>query len=75
MGLASPRSAILSAMVFNALIIPALVPLALRGVQFRPLSAEQLLRRNLLIFGVGGVVSPFIGIKAIDLILGVLRLV
>jgi len=75
MGLASPRSAILSAMVFNALIIPALVPLALRGVQFRPLSAEQLLRRNLLIFGVGGVVSPFIGIKAIDLVLGVLRLV
>jgi K+-transporting ATPase ATPase B chain len=62
-------------MVFNALIIPALVPLALRGVQFRPLSAEQLLRRNLLIFGVGGVVSPFIGIKAIDLVLGVLRLV
>jgi K+-transporting ATPase ATPase B chain len=75
MGLASPRSAILSAMVFNALIIPALVPLALRGVQFRPLSAEQLLRRNLLIYGVGGVVSPFIGIKAIDLVLGVLRLV
>ncbi|MFM7393568.1 MAG: potassium-transporting ATPase subunit KdpB [Cyanobium sp.] len=75
MGLASPRSAILSAMVFNALIIPALVPLALRGVQYRPLSAEQLLRRNLLIFGIGAVVSPFIGIKAIDLVLGVLRLV
>lgn len=75
MGLASPRSAILSAMVFNALIIPALVPLALRGVPFRPLSAEQLLRRNLLIFGVGGVVTPFIGIKVIDLSLALFRLV
>jgi K+-transporting ATPase ATPase B chain len=70
MALRSPHSAILSAMVFNALIIPALVPLALRGVLFRPLSAEQLLRRNLLIYGVGGVVSPFIGIKLIDLALG-----
>ena len=75
MELASPRSAILSAMVFNALIIPALVPLALRGVPFRPLSAEQLLRRNLLIYGAGGVVTPFIGIKLIDLLLGFLRLV
>ena len=75
MGLASPQSAILSAMVFNALIIPALVPLALKGVQFRPLSAEQLLRRNLLVFGLGGVVSPFVGIKLIDLALGALRLV
>jgi K+-transporting ATPase ATPase B chain len=62
-------------MVFNALIIPALVPLALKGVQFRPLSAEQLLRRNLLVFGVGGVVAPFVGIKLIDLALGALRLV
>jgi K+-transporting ATPase ATPase B chain len=75
MRLASPQSAILSAMVFNALIIPALVPLALRGVQFRPLSAEQLLRRNLLVFGAGGVVAPFAGIKVIDLALGALHLV
>jgi K+-transporting ATPase ATPase B chain len=75
MKLASPKSAILSAMVFNALIIPALVPLALKGVQFRPLSAEQLLRRNLLVFGLGGVVAPFVGIKLIDLALGALRLV
>jgi K+-transporting ATPase ATPase B chain len=62
-------------MVFNALIIPALVPLALKGVQFRPLSAEQLLRRNLLVFGAGGVVAPFVGIKLIDLALGALRLI
>jgi K+-transporting ATPase ATPase B chain len=75
MKLASPKSAILSAMVFNALIIPALVPLALKGVQFRPLSAEQLLRRNLLVFGAGGVVAPFVGIKLIDMALGALRLV
>jgi K+-transporting ATPase ATPase B chain len=75
MQLASPQSAILSAMVFNALIIPALVPLALKGVKFRPLSAEQLLRRNLLVFGVGGVVAPFLGIKGIDLVLGALRLI
>ncbi|MCS5705781.1 potassium-transporting ATPase subunit KdpB [Synechococcus sp. FGCU-3] len=75
MRLASPQSAILSAMVFNALIIPALVPLALKGVQFRPLSAEQLLRRNLLIYGAGGVVAPFIGIKVIDLAIGALHLI
>jgi K+-transporting ATPase ATPase B chain len=75
MKLASPQSAILSAMVFNALIIPALVPLALKGVQFRPLSADQLLRRNLLVFGAGGVVAPFVGIKLIDLAIGALRLV
>jgi K+-transporting ATPase ATPase B chain len=62
-------------MVFNALIIPALVPLALKGVQFRPLNAEQLLRRNLLVFGAGGVVAPFVGIKVIDLVLGALHLV
>jgi K+-transporting ATPase ATPase B chain len=75
MKLASPKSAILSAMVFNALIIPALVPLALKGVQFRPLSADQLLRRNLLVFGLGGVIAPFVGIKLIDLAIGALRLV
>ncbi|MFN9631375.1 MAG: potassium-transporting ATPase subunit KdpB [Cyanobacteriota bacterium] len=66
MGLASPKSAILAAMMFNALIIPCLVPLALRGVAFRPLGADQLLRRHLLIYGAGGVVAPFVGIKVID---------
>jgi K+-transporting ATPase ATPase B chain len=75
MKLASPQSAILSAMVFNALIIPALVPLALKGVKFRPLSADQLLRRNLLVYGAGGVVAPFVGIKLIDLAIGALRLI
>jgi K+-transporting ATPase ATPase B chain len=75
MKLASPQSAILSAMVFNALIIPALVPLALKGVKFRPLSAEQLLRRNLLVYGAGGVVAPFVGIKLIDMAIGALRLI
>ncbi len=75
MQLASPQSAILSAMVFNALIIPALVPLALKGVKFRPLSAEQLLRRNLLVYGAGGVVAPFVGIKLIDLAIGALHLI
>jgi K+-transporting ATPase ATPase B chain len=61
--------------VFNALIIPALVPLALKGVKFRPLSADQLLRRNLLVYGAGGVVAPFVGIKLIDLAIGALRLI
>jgi K+-transporting ATPase ATPase B chain len=68
MRLATPQSAILSAVIFNALIIIALIPLALRGVKYRPMSAEALLRRNLWIYGVGGVIIPFIGIKAIDLI-------
>ncbi|HKV46577.1 MAG TPA: potassium-transporting ATPase subunit KdpB [Candidatus Acidoferrales bacterium] len=68
MGLKTPQSAILSAVIFNALIIVALVPLALRGVKYRPLGASALLRRNLLIYGVGGLVAPFIGIKLIDLI-------
>ena len=68
MQLATPQSAILSAVIFNALIIIALIPLALRGVKYRPMSAEALLRRNLWIYGVGGVIVPFIGIKAIDLI-------
>ena len=75
MHLTSPHSAILSAMVFNALIIPALVPLALRGVAFRPDSAEQLLKRNLLVYGLGGLVVPFVGIKAIDLAITSLHLI
>ncbi|RZK02583.1 MAG: K(+)-transporting ATPase subunit B [Novosphingobium sp.] len=74
MGLASPQSAILSAIVFNALIIPALVPLALRGVTYRPLGAGQLLARNLAVYGLGGLIAPFIGIKAIDLLVGGLGL-
>jgi K+-transporting ATPase ATPase B chain len=74
MRLASPQSAILSAVIFNAVIIPLLIPLALRGVRYRPVRAEALLRRNLLIYGVGGVIAPFIGIKLIDLALVVLGL-
>jgi potassium-transporting ATPase ATP-binding subunit len=69
MGLKSPQSAILSALIYNALIIPVLIPLALKGVEFRPLTADQLLRRNILIYGLGGVIAPFIAIKLIDLIL------
>jgi K+-transporting ATPase ATPase B chain len=72
MDLSSPRSAILSAVVFNALIIVALIPLALRGVRFRAASAASVLRRNLLIYGLGGLVAPFVGIKLIDLILSAL---
>ena len=68
MALGSPRSAIISAIIFNALVIPALVPLALRGVRYRPVGATALLRRNLLIYGLGGVIAPFIGIKLIDLV-------
>jgi len=75
MHLHSPTSAILSAVIFNALIIPALIPVALRGVTYRPLGADALLRRNLLIWGVGGVILPFIGIKAIDVVLAALHLV
>jgi K+-transporting ATPase ATPase B chain len=67
MRLATPQSAILSAIIFNALIIPALVPLALKGVKYRPIGAGPLLRRNLAVFGLGGVILPFVGIKAIDL--------
>ena len=68
MGLHSPESAILSAVIFNALIIIALIPLALRGVRYRPSSAPALLRRNLLIYGLGGLIAPFVGIKLIDLV-------
>lgn len=69
MQLKSPESAIISALIYNALIIPALIPLALKGVKFRPLTADQLLQRNILIYGVGGVIAPFIAIKLIDLII------
>ena len=69
MGLKSPQSAILSAVIFNAIIIPLLIPLALRGVQYRPIGASALLRRNLLIYGLGGIIAPFIGIKLIDMLL------
>lgn len=69
MGLKSPQSAILSALIYNALIIPALIPLALNGVKFRPLTADQLLQRNILIYGLGGVIAPFIAIKIIDVLL------
>ncbi|MET0416174.1 MAG: potassium-transporting ATPase subunit B, partial [Actinoplanes sp.] len=68
MQLHSPASAITSAIIFNALIIVALIPLALRGVRYRPSSASKLLSRNLLIYGLGGVIAPFVGIKLIDLV-------
>ena len=74
MGLATPQSAILSAIIFNALIIVALIPLALRGVRYRPIGAPALLRRNLLVYGLGGVLVPFIGIKLLDLIVSALHL-
>lgn len=75
MGLTSPGSAILSAVIFNALIIPILIPLALKGVAYRPLGAESLLARNLLIYGLGGVIVPFAGIKLIDVLLTIFNLV
>ncbi|HEX5853661.1 MAG TPA: potassium-transporting ATPase subunit B, partial [Solirubrobacteraceae bacterium] len=68
MGLGSPRSAIVSAIVFNAIVIPLLIPLSLRGVRYRPIGASALLRRNLLIYGLGGIIAPFVGIKLIDLV-------
>jgi K+-transporting ATPase ATPase B chain len=74
MRLSSPESAILSAVIFNAIIIVALVPLALRGVKFRPIGAGALLRRNLLIYGLGGILAPFVGIKAIDMVLHVFHI-
>jgi K+-transporting ATPase ATPase B chain len=74
MNLSTPQSAILSAIIFNALIIVALIPLALKGVRYRPIGAGPLLRRNLLIYGVGGIILPFIGIKAIDLLVTALHL-
>jgi len=75
MRLATPESAILSAVIFNALILFVLIPLALRGVRYRPLGAAAVLRNNLLVFGVGGLIAPFFGIKAIDMLLVALRLV
>jgi K+-transporting ATPase ATPase B chain len=74
MHLASPQSAILSAVIFNALIIVALIPLALKGVAYRAVGAAALLRRNLLVYGLGGLIAPFIGIKLIDLLVAALHL-
>ena len=73
MRLSSPHSAILSAVIFNALIIILLIPLALRGVRYRPLGAAAVLRRSLLIYGLGGLVAPFVGIKLIDVVLTLLH--
>jgi K+-transporting ATPase ATPase B chain len=75
MRLASPESAILSSVIFNALIIVALIPLALRGVSYRPAPADAILRRNLLVYGLGGLLVPFAGIKLIDLFLNAIGLV
>jgi potassium-transporting ATPase ATP-binding subunit len=75
MHLATPQSAILSAIIFNALIIIALIPLALKGVKYRPVGAGALLQRNLLVYGLGGILLPFVGIKAIDLLVNALHLV
>ena len=75
MRLATPQSAILSAVIFNALIIVALIPLALRGVRYRPMSAAALLQRNLWVYGMGGIVAPFVGIKLIDMIIASVHLV
>jgi K+-transporting ATPase ATPase B chain len=74
MGLSTPQSAILSAVIFNALVIIALVPLALRGVAFKAAPASVLLQRNLLVYGLGGIIAPFIGIKVIDVIVSTLHL-
>lgn len=74
MGLATPQSAVLSAIIFNALIIPLLVPLALKGVRYRPMPAGSLLARNLSVYGLGGLIAPFVGIKLIDLAVSGLQL-
>jgi len=74
MGLKTTSSAILSAVIFNAVIIVALIPLALKGVKFRPLGASKILQRNLLIYGLGGIILPFIGIKLIDMIITFIHL-
>jgi potassium-transporting ATPase ATP-binding subunit len=75
MQLTTPQSAIMSAVIFNALVIIALIPLALRGVPYRPVGAAQLLRDNLVIYGLGGLIAPFIGIKLIDMLLAAVHLV
>lgn len=75
MHLTSTNSAILAALIFNALIIPALIPLTMKGVKYRPMSSEKMLARNMLIYGLGGVITPFIGIKLIDLIISPLLFV
>ena len=69
MHLATPYSAILSALIFNAIIIPCLIPLAMKGVKYRPMSSGKMLARNMLIYGLGGIITPFIGIKIIDMII------
>ena len=74
MHLRTPESAILSAVIFNALIIVALIPLALRGVRYTPMSAAALLQRNLVIYGLGGIIAPFIGIKLIDMLIAAIHL-
>ena len=74
MQLATPASAVLSAVIFNAIMIPLLIPLALRGVRFRPTTVSAMLRRNLLIYGLGGLLVPFIGIKLIDILVILLHL-
>ena len=75
MGLHSPQSAVLSAIIYNALIIVALIPLALKGVSYRPAGAASLLKRNILVYGVGGLIAPFMGIKLIDMVISAWRLV
>jgi K+-transporting ATPase ATPase B chain len=75
MRLATPESAILSAVIFNAVIIIALIPLALKGIAYKPLGAAAVLRRNLMVYGLGGVILPFVGIKAIDVLLVAVGLV
>ena len=75
MKLSTPESAILSAVIFNALIIIALIPLAITGIRYKPLPANKILARNILIYGVGGIVSPFLGIKLIDILVNLLHMV
>lgn len=75
MGLATPQSAILSALIFNAIIIPLLIPIALKGVKYRPMGADSILRRNVFVYGLGGIITPFIGIKLIDMILSITGIV
>jgi K+-transporting ATPase ATPase B chain len=75
MGLATPQSAILSALIFNTIIIPLLIPIAIKGVKYRPMGADSILRRNLFVYGLGGIATPFIGIKLIDMVLSLTKIV